>query len=209
MIGALLLFLPSGNLGDWLMRGLAVVGAAALGGFGSGLILQLSARLTTTRPAPRPAVRLVRILGAIACGLLVAFALFHAGGPGGGGSGEGGGKDAGKGPYDTSAGKDSPPAKEKPKDSPSPNPKSIQIVVVPSTNGRYYRIDDQSAAHTFEEVKDIIASRRALATPLEKVVIVVYEDSPDQGTPIVQQLKTLVQDNGLTPQISEPKGKIP
>jgi hypothetical protein len=209
MIGALLLFLPSGNLGDWLMRGLAVVGAAALGGFGAGLILQIATRLTTTRQVPRPVLRLIRILGGITGGLLVAFALFHAGGPGGGGSGSGGGKDSGQGPYDTSAGKDTPLVKEKPKDSPPPSPRSMRVVVIPGTDGHCYRIDDQAVAHTFDEIKKIIAFRRALATPLEKVTIVIYADSPDQGTPIVRQLKTLVQDNQLTPVIEEQKGKIP
>lgn len=209
MIEMPLLFLPSGNLGDWLMRGLAVIGAAALGGFGSGLVLQISARLTTTRSVPRPVLRLVRLLGAVACGLLVAWALFHAGGPGGGGSGTGGGKDAGKGSYDTSAGKDTPPIKEKSKDGQPNGLRSMRIVVVPSTDGHYYRIDDQLTTRTLDEVKEVVAFRRALATPLEKLVIVLYEDSPDQGTPIVKQLKTLAQDNGLTPEVSEPRGKIP
>jgi len=209
MIGVPVLFLPSGNLSDWLLRGLAVIGAAALGGFGAGLIVQLAARLTTTRPAPRPVVRLVQLLGAIACGLLVAFALFHAGGPGGGGSGTGGGKNADKGPHETSQGKDSPPAKEKFKNGQPMGLRSMRVVVVPSTDGRCYRIDDQPAAQTLDEVKKVVAFRRAQATPLERLVILLYEDSPDQATAIVQQLKTLAQDNGLTPQISEEKGKIP
>jgi len=206
---AVALFLPSGDLGDWLLRGLAVIGAAALGGFGAGLVVQISARLTTTRQAPRPVLRLIRILGAIACGLLVAFALFHAGGPGGGGSGTGGGKDAGKGPYATSSGKDALPAKEQPKIGTPASPRSMRVVVVPSTDGHYYRIDEQGAAQTFDQVKEVVAFRRALATPLEKLIIVLYENSPDQATLVVQQLKTLAQDNGLTPEISEPKGKIP
>src|SRR5260370_15959110 len=84
------------NLGEWLMRGLAIVGAVAVGGFGAGLIVQIAARLTSTKPAPRGVVRLVRLLGAIT-GLVVALSLFPTGGPGGGGSGEGGGKDAGQG----------------------------------------------------------------------------------------------------------------
>jgi hypothetical protein len=204
-----LLVLPSGNLGDWLLRGLAVIGAAALGGFGSGLTLQMSARLMTARQTPRPVLRLTRIGGAITSGLLVAMALFRGGGPGGGGSGEGGGKDAGKGPHAVSRDKDTAPAKEQPKNTLPASLTSLRIVVVPSADGHSYRIDGQEPAQTFDEVKALVAFRRAQATPLEKLVIVLYEDSPDQGTPIVQKLKSLAQDNGLTPEVSEPKGKIP
>jgi hypothetical protein len=208
MIG-MLFFWPSGNLTDWLLRGLAVIGAAALGGLGAGLIVQLSARLTTTRPAPRPVLRLVRILGAIAFGLLVATLLFHAGGPGGGGSGTGGGKDAGKGPYAVNRDKDAAPPKEKTENTVPGSTTALRIVVVPSTDGHCYRIDGEGPAQTFGEVKALVAFHRAQATPLEKLVIVLYEDSPDQGTPIVHQLKTLAQDHGLTREIVEQKGKVP
>jgi hypothetical protein len=201
---AVLLFVPPGNLGDWLMRGLAVIGASALGGFGAGLIVQLSARLMTTRKTPRPVLRLIRIGGAITCGLLVAMALFRTGGPGGGGSGEGGGKDAGMGPYIVSRDKDT----AQPKNPPAGG-NSLRIVVVPSADGHCYRIDGQEPAQTFDEVKALVAVRRAQATPLAKLVIVLYDDSPDQGTPIVQQLESLAQDNGLTPEISKPPGKAP
>jgi hypothetical protein len=208
MIGLLWLAMPMDNLSYWLLCGLAVIGAAALGGFGAGLIVQLSARLMTTRRVPRPVLRLVRLLGAITCGLLVAMALFRSGGPGGGGTGEGGGKDAGKGPRDINVGKDSVP-KEQPKDNYAPELKYMHITVVPAKDGRYYRIGDDKQALTFAEVKDRVAFRRAQAMPFEKLIIVVYEDSPDQNTPIVQQLKTLAQDNSVTPEISMPKGKVP
>jgi len=208
MIAVPLLFLPSDNLGDWLMRGLAVIGAAALGGFGAGLIVQISARLTTTRQVPRPVLRIIRLLGAITCGLLVAYALFHSGGPGGGGSGEGGGKDAGKGQYLINQSKDVSP-KDTPNDTYPAEMKSMRITVVPAKDGRYYRIGDEKQALTFAEVKDRVAFRRAQAMPFERLIIVLYEDSPDRNTPVVQQVKTLAQDNNLTPEISEPKGKVP
>ena len=206
MIAAALLFGPYGNLGDWLMRGLAVIGAAALGGFGAGLIVQLAARLTTTRQAPRPIVRLMRILGAITCGLLVAFALFHAGGPGGGGSGSGGGKDAGKGEYTVNTGKDTPP---QPKGSNDPAAEQRVVVVRGGNDGRHYRIDGDKEPRTLDEVRALIAQRREQKPPPEKLVIVLYKDSPDQNTPIVEKLKELAKDNGLTPEISLPEGNAP
>jgi len=209
MIEGPLLFLPSGNLGDWLMRGLAVVGAAALGGFGAGLILQLSARLTTTRPAPRPVLRLVRILGAIACGLLVATLLFHAGGPGGGGSGTGGGKDSAKGEYVANLAKDAAPPKERAKSDMPANQSELRIVVLARTDGRNYRVEGDPHARTLDEVEALVKERRAQQPPLRNLVIVVYQDSPSHDHPIVEKLKELAKSSGLTPEISLPEGQVP
>jgi len=208
MIAVPLLLLPTANLGDWLLRGLAVIGAAALGGFGAGLIVQISARLTTTRQVPRPVLRIIRLLGAITCGLLVAYALFHSGGPGGGGSGEGGGKDAGKGPRPINEAKDTA-TKVQPRDSYPAELKSMSITVVPAKDGRNYRIGDEKKALTFAEVKERVAIRRAQTMPFEKLIVVIYKNSPDLNTQIVQQLKTLAQDNSLTPEISEPNENAP
>ena len=185
MIEASLMFLPSGNLGDWLLRGLAVVGAAALGGFGAGLILQIATRLTTTRQVPRPVLRLIRILGAITCGLLVAFALFHAGGPGGGGSGSGGGKDAGQGLHDTSAGKDTPPPQ--PKGS-TPPAAELRVVVLNRMDGRNYRVEGDAEAHTLDEVQALVKQRKSQKPPLQKLVIVLYKDSPSHDHLMVERL---------------------
>jgi hypothetical protein len=205
---AVLLYVPSGNLGDWLLRALAVVGGAAVGGVGAGLIVQLSARLATTRQVPRPVLRLMRISGAITCGLLVAYALFRGTGPGGGGSGEGGGKDAGKGTHDISVGKEAK-SKEQPKDSYPPELKTMSVTVLPAKDGRYYRIGDEKQTLTFAEIKDRVAFRRAQAMPFEKLIIVIYKNSPDQNTQIVQRLKELAQESSVTPEISEPNANAP
>jgi hypothetical protein len=200
--------LPTGNLSDWLLRALAVVGGAAVGGFGTGLILQLSARLATTKQVPRSVPRLMRILGAVTSGLAVAYFLFHGSGPGGGGSGEGGGKDAGKGSHDADVGKEVKP-KEKPKDSYPPELKSMSVTVLPGKDGRYYRIGDEKKTLTFTELKDRVEFRRAQAMPFERLNIVIYKNSPDQNTQIVQQIKVLAQENSVTPEISEPNENAP
>jgi hypothetical protein len=199
------------NLGDWLLRGLAVLGAAALGGFLAGLIVQISARMTTTKKAPPAIVRLMRVLGAITLGLLAAFALFHAGGPGGGGSGQGGGKDSGKGPYTGNLAKDAAP-KEQTKSLVTANPAtSLRIIVLGagSADGRHYRVDDENQPLTLDQLRSRLTRRLADQPPLEKLVIVLYENSPDQDTQVVRNLKSLALDHHLTPEISEPQGKIP
>src|SRR5262245_32330217 len=118
------------NLGDWLMRGLAVVGAAAVGGLLAGLIVQLAARLTTTKGAPRRLVQIMRVLGVIT-GLAVAMYLFPGSGPGGGGTGSEGGKDAGRGKHAISEGKESPPPEERREANDSAPPSSsLRILVI-------------------------------------------------------------------------------
>src|SRR5262249_13732170 len=88
------------DVGDWLLRGLAVLGAAALGGFLAGLILQVAAKLLAAQKVPRQLLQVARAIGAVTVGVLVAFILFHGAGGGGGsglgdGFGLGGGKDEG------------------------------------------------------------------------------------------------------------------
>src|SRR5262245_7662100 len=76
------------DIGMLLLKWLAVIGGAALGGLLSGLLLQLLGRALFHRAIPKPALKLVRLLGAVALGLLVWFWVFGAGGMGGlGGSG--------------------------------------------------------------------------------------------------------------------------
>src|SRR5205823_5519098 len=104
--------------------------------------------------------------------------------------------------------KDAPPPKE-PAQTDLPNSTELRIVVLRTTDGRYYRVEGDTQAHTFEEVQALVAKRRAQQPPLHKLVIVLYDDSPDQDTTLVRQLETLAQDNGLTPEISKPPGKVP
>jgi hypothetical protein len=71
---------------------LAIVGGAALGALLAGWIARLLTRWLTTRPAPRWMLVLVRVLGAVALGLLVAVWVWNGGGwgPFGNGPGPGG-----------------------------------------------------------------------------------------------------------------------
>lgn len=200
------------NLGDWLMRGLAVIGAAALGGLLCGAIVQLAARGTTTRKAPPSVVRVIRILGAITCGILVAYLLFHAGGPGGGGSGSGGGKDAGIGPYAENRGKDTNPSQLQPKSTEAARDGTalrIDVVVGSIADGRHYRVDGEDKPRTLKEVESLITERAKKEPPAKEMAIVLYKDSPAEDTPIVRNLVDLAYLHHLTPNISKPNEKGP
>lgn len=72
---------------DTVVKILAVVGGGVAGGLGLGLLAQLSARAFSTKKMPPWPLRIVRLLGGVICGWLVALWLFGGGGAGIGGMG--------------------------------------------------------------------------------------------------------------------------
>src|SRR5438552_283673 len=64
------------DLGLLLVKLLAVVGGAAVGGIGGGGLSRLFCRFVVRRQAPKPVVKLVRLLGAALLGLAVWFWVF-------------------------------------------------------------------------------------------------------------------------------------
>jgi hypothetical protein len=207
--------LETAKLGDWVLRILAIVGAAAVGGLGAGLIVQLSAKFLAAQTVPRPMLQIVRVLGALTCGLLVGYFLFHSGGSGGGwGGGEGPGVGRGKdsnGKKDDHAEKDSSDKdKQEPADlAVGESQVEIEVLLDSTSSGRHYRVTGQSKAWKLDEIDKMLAQRLKQKPPLKKMVIVVNKNSPDAHTPIVQKLKKLAEEYKLTPDISEPRGDAP
>jgi len=80
--------LPPNEIGTWVVRILAIAGGGAIGGLLVGWLTQVICRLLTTKAVPRGPLNIVRLLGAIAAGWLVALLMV----PGLGGLGGGGGK---------------------------------------------------------------------------------------------------------------------
>jgi hypothetical protein len=208
--------LEAAQLGDWPLRILAVVGAAAVGGFGAGLILQLSAKFLAAQKVPRPILQGVRVLGALTLGLLVGYFLLHSGGSGGGwGLGGGSGRGLGTDGNDKKAenhDKDSTYDKDRRKPAElAKGETTVQIEVLqdPTKGGRHYRVLGESKLWTFDELKEMLVERSKQETPMERMVSVVYEDSPDSNTPIVRNLRELATENKLTFDISERRGNAP
>jgi hypothetical protein len=81
------------------LKFLAVLGAAFLGGFLIGLLVQALARLLSGQKIPPPFLQLIRLLAAVATGLLVWVLIKGDGGPnwGGGAGGNGQSKSGGSG----------------------------------------------------------------------------------------------------------------
>jgi hypothetical protein len=97
--------LPSTDpIGRWVWFIVGVGGAACLGGFTVGLITQGLSRLLTTRPVPRIPLIIVRLLGAVVCGWVMALILLP--GSGRGGSGDGWWPFGGPGGSGTASGKE-------------------------------------------------------------------------------------------------------
>jgi hypothetical protein len=70
-----------------VVRGLAVVGAAVLGGFGTGAIVQGIAKLMSGTRVPTVPLQLIRVLAALATGWIVFLVIAGHGGSGLGGNG--------------------------------------------------------------------------------------------------------------------------
>jgi hypothetical protein len=206
------------QLGQWVLRGLAVAGGATVGGFGTGILTQFVARLTMARPLPKPAVNILRILGALVAGCLVWMWVFGSGGAGFGFGGGGfglGGHETGAG--GTGRGQNAESAKEALPingTDPSAGPEVLRIEVLgdrPEERTHFYRIDGGTsrARLNLEELRGRIRERLTQAPPLKKLVIVLYLDSPDKDKLQVRELQDLALDLKLSPIIVTMDRKAP
>lgn len=86
------------DLGQIVIRWLAVFGGAALGALLTGLIVKVLARFVTLRKVPQTPLTILRLLGGVALGWIVYLLVFGPGGPGFGFGGSGGWGWGGPGP---------------------------------------------------------------------------------------------------------------
>jgi hypothetical protein len=189
---------------DVLVRCLAVAGAAALGGVLIGLLSQLIVKATTTRKLPPWPLNTIRVLGAVASGWLVALWLFGGGGPGIGGSGGWGfGSGTGRGEGDKKLAEKDKGGQGQDNTSPVRPDESLRVEVLGDPDlgriarggnfdpARCYRLQgaDKGNLLTLDEVKKAIKQRQKQATPLRRLVLVLYNDSPTEQGGRVEDLK--------------------
>ena len=212
------LFLP-GSLEQMIVKVLAVLGGAAVGGIGAGLITKVLARLATTRAVPLLPLRIVRVLGAIAVGLIVARFLWGTGGGGGGGGGGwglfGG---TGSGGAETTQLTSTTEASSRKEESPGATSKApatpeetlrVEVLGERVQGDRWYRIEGQSKLLTLAEIQRLVEQRAKTGTPLRNLVIVVYKNSPAPDKDQVVKLREISRDLGLTPSVEEPLRDAP
>ncbi len=202
------------QIGQTVLRILAVAGAAAVGGLLIGLITQGLSRMLTTRPVPRMPLNIIRVLGAIVCGWVAYLLLI--GGSGGSG-GWGGLWPFGSGGGGTGSGKEPPPASTAPaggtgRDTgPRQTARSepghghtLLIEVLPEFPA-VYRIQtpDGPRRFSFDELKTYLLEQKKAAPPLAGIQ--VSEESSDPQAPAVIRLTGWARDNGFTI-VKPPKG---
>ena len=208
-------FLPSADsVGQVAIRVLAVAGAAFLGGLLVGFLTNVLAKALTAKALPRPALIFLRLLGAAVAGVLAAMLLFHSGIGDGWGWGGGGGPGPGKG----TGGEQVKHEKDKETDAVKPpvqngepidQKKVLRIEVLSRPDERRYRVEGGQLLLTREEVGKLLDERRKGTPALEKVVVVLYKNSPDQDTSVVKDLVRTVELKELAPDILLAPGYAP
>jgi hypothetical protein len=205
------------NVGMLLLKWLAVIGGAALGGVLGGLFLQLLGRALFHRAMPRPAVRLVRLLGGVGLGLLVWFWVFGPGGLGGFGGGSGfwpfgarGGSGAGDStPVDGAKQPTSKPAGTAPT---RPDLLRVEMLGGERYKGdeRFYLIEGEKTPRTLSELTEALESLRQKKPNLKKLEIVIYDKgSVAEGHEAVRALQQRARDLDFEVAIFKPGRDAP
>jgi hypothetical protein len=191
---------------------LAIAGGAALGALLVGFLTQLFCRAVTTRKVPRGVLFVIRLLGAVVCGWLVALWVFGGGGgwlggPGGSGFGTG----AGKGTRQAAgeAGEDRVEGKN-----PGDSSSVLRVEVLgdaalkrgaagkPVDPSRRYRMEGRDGLLTLPEARTVIKQRQEGAG-LRRLDVILYNDSPARDVPYVRELVKWAEDLPLGVDITE------
>jgi hypothetical protein len=204
MIG--LLGLYAGPL-DWVVRLLAVVGGAALGGFGIGFLVRLAGRFLGARTVPRTMLNLVRLLAAVVAGWVVWLLVFGTGGAGIGGPGGssiGGAPGSGKGT--------APDAARAPQPEPAERAGgTLPIVILGGTQvreGRFYEVPGEKEPLTLSALKEVLKTRQQ-AGNLRRIEIVIYGSSVYKESEAVTALEDWARQHDLDVTMSFPKAGAP
>ena len=193
--------LPGGDqIGQWVLRILAVAGAAAVGGLTVGLVTQGLSRLLTTKPVPRIPLNVVRLLGAVVCGWLATLLLFG-GGPGGFGGGGwslfGGGGSGGTGKEQPPAatGRDGGP-RETDKTGPADGV-TLEVEVLPKSPALYRVTEAGQGVREldFDHLTDYLLERKKVKPPV--TAIQVSPGLSDPKAPAVTRIIDWAGRNGL------------
>jgi hypothetical protein len=189
---------------DAVVKLLAIAGGALVGGLVVAFVTGAAVRAVSTRKMPPWARSVMRLLGAVAGGWLVALWLLGGGGWGIGGiGGRGIGSGSGRGP--SSARREGPevtPSSPATQAAPAAEGERLTVEVLgdaplrklasrkDSNPQRRYRIDRQQKAEllTLRELKDLI-HRRHVDGSLRQVTIVLYNDSPARDVRVVSELR--------------------
>jgi hypothetical protein len=188
------------DVGMLAVRVLAVVGAVAVGGYGTGWLVKGLAKGIALRSAPPSLLRISRVLGGVIVGLVVAAWVFNLGGTGGiGGSGGGWwpfGQAGGSGTSNVSGSTDSKTPSQPKLD---PNAKIFRIHMrggmEAEKDQRFYLIEGDQPL-TWTELEKVLAEKRKDNQSLV-IGIVIGKKSVDEQSQAVQILKNWAKENSV------------
>lgn len=200
----------------FVVKALAVVGGAVLGGLFVGLFAQLLVRAFTGKTLPPFARWLLRVLGGVLVGWIIALFVFGGGGPGlgglggwGFGSGSGGGDSKDSETKKDATPKDSTPTKDAGSGTAPKRVLRVEVLTDPTVakalgkegveRQRYYRVEGTAANDllTLDALKEKIRERLKKQPPLERLDVVTREDSPDKDVPRVAELRHWAEDQKI------------
>lgn len=203
------------DIGLILLKWLAVIGGAALGGLLCGLIVQLLGRALFHRALPKPALKVIRLLGGLALGLLVWLWVFGEGGMGGmGGSG-------GYWPFGAKGGSGIATIVEattKQKTSAtapsSARPDFLRVEMLGGDrykgDERFYLIEGEKTPRTLSELTEALQALRDKKPNLKKLEIVIYDKgSVAEGHEAVRALQQRARDLDFEVAIFKPGRDAP
>jgi hypothetical protein len=201
------------DLGMQILKVLAVVGGAVVGGWGSGLLFRLLIRLSVQRSVPPRVLMPVRLLGAVALGLAVWVWAFSSGGLGPGlggwfGSGTGGQlsetkKEPGASSQSTAERKADTAERSAVQSQSVPGQDTLRIEVLGGARvqqERFYLLEGESQPRTLPEVRKIIQARQHEQDKglLKGIVILIYGSSVARDHPAVKNLVKWAEENHLS-----------
>jgi hypothetical protein len=213
------------DLGMQILKWLAVVGGATVGGWGSGLLFRLLARLSFRRSVPSKVLMPIRALGALALGFAVWVWAFSSGaqGPGMGGwlgSGRSGGQSSETRTESASSTEQTaerqPGASEHlpPEAPPAPGQDTLRIEILGGARvqqERFYLLEGDNRPRTLPEVRKAIQARQQEPDKprLKGIVILVYGSSVARDHPAVKNLVNWAKENRLSVTFPPTNGTAP
>jgi len=190
--------------GETIVKVLAIVGGAGLGGLVIGMLAGIIVKTVARRPAPRLVKNLVRLLGAVAAGLAVYLFVFGPGGGGLGGLGWGlGGGDGGTTGHGHSTQSGPVGTRQEQTSAPATAPARDQVLAIEMLGGarvkdnRFYLVEGEKEPATLEELRKLLEKRLQTQPPLKAIDIVIREDSVSELDPAVKNLRLLAEQLGL------------
>lgn len=182
--------------------GLAVVGAAVIGGLLCGVATTMLTHAVAARQTPLLLLRLSRIGGGLAAGF--AASLFFFGGPGGWGPGGAGPGDGGEKPAAVT-----PAPVTLAKQTKTAPAKWLRVVMLGGDRVRgqaFYQVDGESTPRTLEGLKEHVAQLRQRDAKPAGVEIVVGPESVAADHSAVRDLEAWAREAGFPVDTSQTAG---